>query len=203
MSDSSNRGRIHGIVLSGVGGQGVLSLAQIVLEALRRSGLHALQSEIHGMSQRGGSVHAQVCFSELPLSSPIIDDGCADLLISLEPLEALRYVRMLRMNGHLVVSEEPQANMEGYPPLEDVYAALKAVRGAHLVDTEDLARRLNHRQAGGMALLGMASKFLPVSDETWREVIAQRFEAKGARVTEKNLEAFEAGRGLVQDSVGV
>jgi indolepyruvate ferredoxin oxidoreductase beta subunit len=195
--------RIHGIVLSGVGGQGVLSLAQIALEALRRSGLHALQSEIHGMSQRGGSVHAQVCFSESPLTSPIIDEGCADLLIALEPLEALRYVAMLRMDGHLVVSEEPQVNMEGYPPLDDVYAALKAVRGAHLVDTEDLARRLNHRQAGGMALLGMASKFLPVSLEVWHDVISQRFETKGARVTEKNLEAFEAGRGLVQDTVGV
>jgi indolepyruvate ferredoxin oxidoreductase beta subunit len=199
MSDS----RIHGIVLCGVGGQGVLSLAQIVLEALRRSGLHALQSEIHGMSQRGGSVHAQVCFAEVPLTSPIIDEGSADLLIALEPLEALRYVAMLRMNGHLVVSEEPQMNMEGYPPLDDIYAALKKVRGSHLVDTEDLARRLNHRQAGGMALLGMASTFLPVSDEVWSAVITQRFEAKGARVTEKNLEAFHAGRGLVQATVGV
>jgi Pyruvate/2-oxoacid:ferredoxin oxidoreductase gamma subunit len=93
--------------------------------------------------------------------------------------------------------------MEGYPPLEDVYAALKAVRGCHLVDTEELARKLNHRQAGGMALLGMASKFLPVSDEVWYDVITQRFEAKGARVTEKNLEAFNAGRGLVQETVGV
>lgn len=195
--------RIHGIVLSGVGGQGVLSLAQIALEALRRSGFHALQSEIHGMSQRGGSVHAQVCFSEAPLTSPIIDEGCADLLIALEPLEALRYVAMLRMNGHLVVSEEPQANMEGYPPLDDVYAALKAVRGAHLVDTEDLARRLSHRQAGGMALLGLASRYLPVPVETWHEVIRERFEAKGVRICDKNLEAFEAGRGLVQETVGV
>ncbi len=195
--------RIHGIVLSGVGGQGVLSLAQIVLEALRRSGLHALQSEIHGMSQRGGSVHAQVCFSDVPLTSPIIDEGCADLLIALEPLEALRYVAMLRMNGQLVVSEEPQADMEGYPPLDDVYAALKRVRGCHLVDTEALARRLNHRQAGGMALLGLASTFLPVSEGVWHEVISQRFEAKGARVLEKNLEAFQAGRGLVHDPVGV
>ena len=194
--------RIHGIVLCGVGGQGVLSLAQIVLEALRRSGLQALQSEIHGMSQRGGSVHAQVCFSEVPLSSPIIDEGCADLLIALEPLEALRYVSMLRMNGHLVVSEEPSVNMDGYPPLDDVYAALKAVPGAHLVDTEDLARKLNHRQAGGMALLGMASKFLPVSYEVWRDVIVQRFESKGARVTEKNMEAFETGRGMVKETVG-
>ena len=195
--------RIHGIVLSGVGGQGVLSLAQIVLEALRRSGLHALQSEIHGMSQRGGSVHAQVCFSDMPLTSPIIDEGCADLLIALEPLEALRYVAMLRLNGQLVVSEEPQTDMEGYPPLDDVYAALKRVRGCHLVDTEELARRLSHRQAAGMALLGMASTFLPVSDEVWHEVITQRFEAKGARVLEKNLEAFQAGRGLVHDPVGV
>lgn len=194
--------RIHGIVLSGVGGQGVLSLAQIVLEALRRSGFHALQSEIHGMSQRGGSVHAQVCFSEAPLSSPIIEEGCADLLIALEPLEALRYVAMLRLNGHLVVSEEPQINMEGYPPLDDILGALKAVRGSHLVDTEDLARRLNHRQSGGMALLGMASKFLPVSGETWREVITQRFESKGTRTVEKNLEAFEVGRGLIQEPVG-
>ena len=194
--------RIHGIVLCGVGGQGALSLAQVVLEALRRSKFHALQSEIHGMSQRGGSVHAQVCFSEVPLSSPIIDEGCADLLIALELLEALRYVAMLRLDGHLVVSEEPQTDMAGYPPLDDVYAALKAVRGAHLVDTEDLARRLNHRQAGGMALLGMASKFLPVAEATWRAVISQRFEAKGARVTEKNLAAFDAGRGLVQETVG-
>ena len=192
-----NASRIHGIVLSGVGGQGVLSLAQILLEALRRSGLHALQSEIHGMSQRGGSVHAQVCYAETPLTSPIIDEGCADLLIALEPLEALRYVSMLRLSGHLIVAEEPQTDMAGYPPLDDIYAALKAVSGAHLVDTEDLARRLNHRQAGGMALLGMASRFLPVADAVWREIIAQRFEAKGARVTEKNLEAFEAGRGLV------
>ena len=194
--------RIHGIVLSGVGGQGVLSLAQIVLEALRRSGLHALQSEIHGMSQRGGSVHAQVCFSDLPLTSPIIDEGCADLLIALEPLEALRYVAMLRRNGQLVVSEEPQADMAGYPPLDDVYAALKGVHGCHLVDTEDLARRLGHRQAGGMALLGLASRFLPVTEEVWHAVITQRFEAKGARITEKNLEAFHAGRGLVQTTVG-
>jgi indolepyruvate ferredoxin oxidoreductase beta subunit len=194
--------RIHGIVLSGVGGQGVLSLAQIVLEALRRSGLHALQSEIHGMSQRGGSVHAQVCFSDLPLTSPIIDEGCADLLIALEPLEALRYVAMLRRNGQLVVSEEPQADMAGYPPLDDVYAALKGVHGCHLVDTEELARRLGHRQAGGMALLGLASRFLPVTDEVWQEVITQRFESKGARIAEKNLEAFHAGRGLVHEPVG-
>ena len=194
--------RIHGIVLSGVGGQGVLSLAQIVLEALRRSGLHALQSEIHGMSQRGGSVHAQVCFSDLPLTSPIIDEGCADLLIALEPLEALRYVAMLRRNGQLVVSEEAQADMAGYPPLDDVYAALKGVHGCHLVDTEELARRLNHRQAGGMALLGLASRFLPVSDEVWQEVITQRFEAKGPRIIEKNLEAFHVGRGLVQGPGG-
>jgi indolepyruvate ferredoxin oxidoreductase beta subunit len=199
MSDS----RIHGIVLSGVGGQGVLSLAQILLEALRRSGLQALQSEIHGMSQRGGSVHAQDCFSSLPLTSPIIEEGRADLLIALEPLEALRYVSMLAIHGHLVVSEEPQVNMEGYPPLDDVYAALKAVPGAPLVDTEDLARRLNHRQAGGMVLLGMASKFLPVAASVWREVISQRFESKGPRVTEKNLEAFEVGRGLIQEPVGV
>ncbi len=194
--------RIHGIVLSGVGGQGVLSLAQIVLEALRRSGFHALQSEIHGMSQRGGSVHAQVCFSDLPLTSPIIDEGCADLLIALEPLEALRYVAMLRRNGQLVVSEEPQPDMAGYPPLDDVYAALKGVHGCHLVDTEELARRLGHRQAGGMALLGLASRFLPVTDEVWRSVITQRFEAKGAPIAEKNLEAFQAGRGLAHGPVG-
>jgi Pyruvate/2-oxoacid:ferredoxin oxidoreductase gamma subunit len=154
------------------------------------------------MSQRGGSVHAQVCFSEAALTSPILDEGGADLLIALEPLEALRYVSMLRLDGHLVVSEEPQMDMAGYPPLDDVYAALKAVRGVHLIDTEDLARKLNHRQAGGMALLGMASRFLPVEDAVWHDVISQRFESKGARVLEKNLEAFEAGRGLIHDPVG-
>ena len=194
--------RIHGIVLAGVGGQGILSMAQILLEALRRSGLHALQSEIHGMSQRGGSVHAQVCFADQPISSPLIDEGCADLLIALEPLEALRYVAMLRISGHLVVAEDPMTDMEGYPPLEDVHAALRAVPGAHLLDTEALARKLAHKQAGGMALLGMASRFLPVEEALWREVIAQRFEAKGEKVTAKNLEAFEAGRNLIAEGVG-
>lgn len=189
--------RIHGIVLSGVGGQGVLSLAQIVLEALRRSGFHALQSEIHGMSQRGGSVQAQVCFAEVPLTSPILDEGSADLLIALEPLEALRHVAMLRPDGHLVASEEPSTDMAGYPPLEDIYRALKAVRGACLLDTEDLARRLRHPQAGGMALLGMASRHLPVPEAVWQAVITERFAAKGERVITKNLEAFAAGQGLI------
>ncbi len=101
-----------------------------------------------------------------------------------------------------MVSEEPQADMAGYPPLDDVYAALKGVHGCHLVDTEELARRLGHRQAGGMALLGLASRFLPVTDEVWQEVITQRFESKGARIAEKNLEAFHAGRGLVHEPVG-
>jgi indolepyruvate ferredoxin oxidoreductase, beta subunit len=199
MSDS----QIHGIVLSGVGGQGVLSLAQIVLEALRRSGLHALQSEIPGVSQRGSSVHALVCYSEAQLDSTTLDGGCADLIIALEPLEALRYAPKLRMNGHLLVSEEPQKDLDGYPPLEDVYAALKAVRGCRLMDTEDLARRLNHHQAGGMALLGAASAFLPVAEATWRETIAQHFELKGMPITEKNLEAFQAGRSLIQEKAGV
>ncbi len=193
--------RIHGIVLAGVGGQGILSMAQILLEALRRSGLHALQSEIHGMSQRGGSVQAQVCYADTPLTSPLIEEGGADLLIALEPLEALRYVSMLRISGHLVTAEDPVADMEGYPPLEDVHRALRAVRGAHLLDTESLARKLAHKQAGGMAILGLASRFLPVPEETWREVIAQRFEAKGARIVEKNLEAFSAGRQLLPEGV--
>lgn len=193
--------RIHGIVLSGVGGQGVLSMAQIVLEALRRSGFHALQSEIHGMSQRGGSVHAQVCFADQPISSPLIDDGCADLLIALEPLEALRYVPMLRLSGHAVVAEDPMPDMEGYPPLEDVHAALRVVRGAHMLDTAELARKLAHKQAGGMALLGMASRFLPVAESVWREVIAHRFAGKGEKVTAKNLEAFEAGQQMIPEGV--
>lgn len=193
--------RIHGIVLAGVGGQGILSMAQILLEALRRSGLHALQSEIHGMSQRGGSVQAQVCYADTPLTSPLIEEGGADLLIALEPLEALRYVSMLRISGHLVTAEDPIADMEGYPPLEDVHRALKAVRGAFLVDTERLARTLAHKQAGGMAILGLASRFLTVPEEIWRDVIAQRFESKGARVVEKNLEAFTAGRQLLPEGV--
>ncbi len=193
--------RIHGIVLAGVGGQGILSMAQILLEALRRSGLHALQSEIHGMSQRGGSVQAQVCYADTPLTSPLIEEGGADLLIALEPLEALRYVSMLRISGHLVTAEDPVADMEGYPPLEDVHRALRAVRGAHLLDTESLARKLAHKQAGGMAILGLASRFLPVPEAIWREVIAQRFEAKGARIVEKNLEAFSAGRQLLPEGV--
>ena len=194
--------RCHGIVLSGIGGQGVLSLAQILVEALQRSGFQAAQSELRGARQRGSSVSAQVCYSEAPLDPPAFGDGCVDLLIALEPLEALRFVSMLKMNGHLVVSEEPRLDQEAYPPLEDVYAALKAVRGAHLVDTEDLVRRLDHRQAGGLTLLGLASRFLPAAGPAWQEAITRQFEGKGAAILAKNLEAFEAGRRLLPATPG-
>jgi Pyruvate/2-oxoacid:ferredoxin oxidoreductase gamma subunit len=194
-------GRPHGLVLSGVAGQDVLTLAQILLDALRRSGFHALPAEIPGLDQGLGSVGSLVWFSEAPFSLPIIEEGQADLLIALEPFEALRHVALLRMNGHLVVSEEPRLDRGAYPPLDDVYAALKQVRGVHLVDTEDLARRLDHPQAGDLALLGLASRFLPVPEALWPDVIGQRCAAEGNRIAEKHLEAFRAGRGLVREPV--
>lgn len=188
-------GRPFRIVIAGVGGQGTLTLAQIVMEVARRSGRFALQSEIHGMSQRGGAVHACLTISRRPVSTPVVTEGTADLLIALEPLEALRYLPLLRPEAPVLVARDPVKTIADYPAEEQLLAALDATPGCELLETEGLARAFRLKQAIGMVLLGRVAARLPFASETWETVIRERLEAKGQEVVDRNLRAFAHGAG--------
>lgn len=184
------------LVLAGVGGQGTLTLAQIIMEVGRRAGSFVLQSEVHGMSQRGGAVQAYLTIAPFPVSTPVIMEGTGDLLIALEPLEALRYVPLLRREAPMLVARTTIKTIAGYPEDEPLFAALEAVPGCELVDTEPLTRMFGFKQAIGMVLLGRAAGWLPFPAALWEQVLADRFGARGRAVVERNLLAFAHGRGV-------
>jgi indolepyruvate ferredoxin oxidoreductase beta subunit len=181
------------LVIAGVGGQGTLTLAQIVMEVARRAGRFVLQSELHGMSQRGGAVHACLTIASSAVSTPVIMEGTGDLLIALEPLEAVRYVPLLRRDAPMLVARDPIKTVEGYPPEEQLWASLEAVAGCELVATETLTRAFRFKQAVGMVLLGRAAARLPFPLALWEEVIAERLASKGQAAIERNLRAFAHG----------
>ncbi len=188
--------KAYGVIVAGVGGQGAITVAQLLLGAVWRSGYYCLQSEVHGMSQRGGAVNAHVVFDSEPVTSPIIEEGTADVLVGIEPLETLRYVGMMKEGAVIVSSKSPIKNMASYPEESQVFSELEKVPNMELVDTEGYAKELKNRHAGNVILLGMASKNLPIELDTWKSVIAERFQAKGEEVINKNIEAFEFGRNL-------
>lgn len=196
MSEPSGKPKIWRVIVAGVGGQGAVTLAQVLMEVATRAGFHALQSEIHGMSQRGGMVYAYLCISSAPITSPIVMESTGDLLIGLEPLEAMRYVHLLRREAPMVVSTERLEGIEGYPPEETLLQSLRAIPGVILVDTAAAVERFRFKQAGAVALLGVASRSLPFEPSLWREVLRDRFASKGERTVAKNVSAFEFGVSL-------
>ncbi|MBF0441641.1 MAG: indolepyruvate oxidoreductase subunit beta [Oligoflexales bacterium] len=186
--------RSHKIIVVGVGGQGAITVAQLLMGAAWTGGYHALQSEVHGMAQRGGSVTAQVIFDKKPVTSPLIMEGTGDLLIGLEPLESLRYLALLKKDARLVVSNEPIINMDNYPDEQGLFSELSKISGIEIIDTRAHAKTLNNKKSGNMVILGKASCYLPIEISVWRDAIAARFSSKGDEVIRKNIEAFEFGR---------
>lgn len=186
--------RLQGVIVAGVGGQGALTIARLILDAVWRSGYHAIQSEVHGMSQRGGSVNAQILFDTQSVTSPLIIEGSADLILGLEPLEALRYVQYLKKKGKMVVSTMPVKTIANYPDEQDLLSELNKIPGKVQVDTEHYIKKNGYRHAGNIVLLGAASLFLPVQEKIWKEILRQGFASKGDGIVNKNMEAFEFGR---------
>lgn len=189
MSTSEQR---FSIVFAGVGGQGVLSLAQLTIGAAQLEGYHILQSEIHGMSQRGGMVNSHIQFSKIPIASSIITQGTAQLIIATEPLEALRYVSYLNAQGKIISTTSPVKNFVGYPDLDFITKKFEKLP-ARLIETEPLLLQIGLRQGLGTILLGAASRYLPLKPASWQSALSDFFQAKGAAVIEKNQKAFELG----------
>ena len=165
------------MILCGVGGQGVLSLAAIIAKASLSSHLNVRQSEVHGMSQRGGEVLAHLRISDGEIYSDLVSYGTADLIISMEPMESLRYLEYLKPDGIVVTAAEPVVNIGNYPDLEAVYAKIAAVSGSLCLKAEALAE-----------------EEITPENESLKQAIRDTFAAKGESVVETNLKAFEAGR---------
>lgn len=182
------------IVLAGVGGQGVLSLSAIIASGAMEEGLYVKQSEVHGMAQRGGAVLANLRLSDKPIASDLIPSGGAAMILSMEPLESLRYLGFLRPDGALITSTTPVVNIPDYPDLNGLLEKIRMVPGAILLDSDKLAKTAGSARASNMVIVGAASHLLPVKVETMEHYIENMFKRKGEQVVDVNLKAFRAGR---------
>ena len=181
------------IIFSGVGGQGVLSLAAIISKAASDLGLYAKQSEIHGMSQRGGAVMATLRLSDRPIESILIPDGQGNMLISVEPLESIRNLPMLAKDAVVITATAPFKNIPDYPNLEELLAAIRSLPKAILVNADQLAMEAGSARTANVVLVGAAAKFLPFEKSTLEKSITKMFERKGKAIVEANIKAFQLG----------
>ena len=187
------------IILAGVGGQGILSIATIIGEAALHQGLKIKQAEVHGMSQRGGDVQSNLRISSDPILSDLIPLKGADIIISLEPMEALRYVPYLAPDGWIVTNSVPFVNIPNYPELDNVMAELSKVKNLVMLDVDTLAKECGNARAANMVLLGAASPFLGMDAKNIEDGIERIFGRKGADVVELNIKALRAGRAVAEN----
>ena len=182
------------IILAGVGGQGILTIATIIGDAAAVAGLSLKQAEVHGMSQRGGDVQSTLRLSTEPIYSDLIREGSADLIISMEPMEALRYVPYLVEQGWVVTSSHPYKNIPNYPDEQQIVEELESLPHTVMLPIEDLARQNNMPKSANVVLLGMAARYIEILSPTeLRESIKRVFASKGEAVVEMNLRAFDLG----------
>ena len=189
----------YDIILSGVGGQGVLSVAYIIAKTAMDEGLQVRQSEVHGMAQRGGAVMAHMRISDKPIAGDLVPKGCADLIISMEPLEGLRYVSYLKHGGVLVTASEPFKNIADYPDISGIHASIKKLPKFKIIESAALAKEAGLSKAVNTVMIGAASFFLPVKDTTLEKTIAEAFSKKDADTVKANTKAFNLGKAAVKD----
>lgn len=189
------------IILSGVGGQGILSIAAIIGEAALRQGLNIKQAEVHGMSQRGGDVQSNLRINSGEIYSDLIGRGAADAIISLEPMEALRYLPFLADGGWIVTNSTPFVNIPNYPDQQAVADEINALPNVIMLDVDTIAREAGVARGANMVLLGAASLILGIEFEELKQGIRNVFGRKGEAVVESNIKALEAGREAAQSAV--
>ncbi len=181
------------IILAGVGGQGILSIAAVIGFAAIHRNLYLKQAEVHGMSQRGGAVQSTLRLSDKEILSDLIPKGKADLIISVEPMEGLRYLPWLKKEGWLITNSKPYVNIPDYPEMDALNEAIRSVPNHIIIDASGLASKIKSTRSSNMVVLGAAIPFLPFDWDDYVYGINQMFGKKGVDVVEKNLEALKTG----------
>ncbi len=189
------------ILLSGVGGQGILSIATVIGKAALKCGLYMKQAEVHGMSQRGGDVQSNLRISDKPIASDLIPTGQCDLIISMEPMESLRYLPYLSREGWLVTNETPFINIPNYPEIGQIMGEIEKLPHKVVLDIEQLAREVGSPRVANMVLLGATIPFLGIEYDKIQESIRDIFTRKGEEIVEMNLKALAAGKEIAEKVV--
>lgn len=186
------------IILSGVGGQGILTIAAVMDTAALSENLFIKQSEVHGMSQRGGAVQSHVRISDKEIFSDLIPEGKADLILSVEPMELLRYMPFLKKDGWLVTDSETFVNTTNYPEKNDLFDQIKKHPNNVIVDATQIAKDIGNSKVANMVLLGAASAIIPLSEDSMIDAIKKLFQHKSERIIKLNLEAFNEGKKVAE-----
>jgi len=184
------------IIISGVGGQGILSIATTIGLAAVSNNLFLKQAEVHGMSQRGGDVQSHLRLSDKPVASDLIAYGSADLIISVEPMESLRYLPWLSKAGWLVTNSNPFINIPDYPSIGDIFAEIRKIKNHIIIDADAIAKESGSARVGNIVILGAASPFIDIPFKSLEDAVISLFERKGEKIVEINLKALRAGREL-------
>lgn len=182
------------IILCGVGGQGILSIATIIGEAAMNENLYIKQAEVHGMSQRGGDVQSNLRISSDPINSDLIAKGSADVIISMEPMEALRYLPYINKNGWIITSSTPFVNIPNYPDMEIINADLAKMKNVIVLDIETMAKENNIPRSANVILLGAAQKAIGIEYSKLEDAIRRVFGRKGEAIVDANIKALALGK---------
>lgn len=182
------------IILAGVGGQGILSIANVIGIAALEKNLFLKQAEVHGMSQRGGDVQSNLRLSDAPIASDLIPNGGADIIISLEPMESLRYLPYLKKTGWVVTNSNPFINISNYPEIKEIMQELEKIDNLVAFDMDKTAKETGSPRSSNMVLLGAASPFLKLPAEVIEDSITKFFSGKGEKMVEQNIKSFRVGR---------
>ena len=187
------------IILAGVGGQGIITIASVIGYAAIQKGLNLKQSEVHGMSQRGGEVQSHLRIADHVIYSDLIPEGKADMIISIEPMEALRYVSFLGPDGWIITNNKPFVNVTNYPELALVHDRINAFPRSILIDAEKLAREAANARAANIVMVGAAATHVGLPPEDLEEAIKAIFARKGDAIVQGNLRAFQAGKRFAEE----
>ena len=182
------------IVLAGVGGQGILSIATVLGFAALENNLYLKQAETHGMSQRGGAVQSYLRLSDQPVYSDLIPFGKADLILSVEPMESLRYLPYLSPDGYVVTNITPYMNIVNYPEMETIMDEIRKLPLFIAIDAEAIAKEIGNARTSNMVILGAATPFIDIALESIEQGVGEIFGRKGEKMVALNLRALHAGR---------
>ncbi len=186
--------RKQDIIVAGVGGQGILSIAFVIDHAALKEGLFIKQAEVHGMAQRGGAVQSHLRLSKDRIWSDLVPRGQADMILSVEPLEALRYLDYLHPQGIVITSSTPFVNIPDYPDRDTLLSELRNIQGSIIIDSDKLAKEAGSSRTQNTVMLGAASNHLILRKDSLLEFIRELFGPRGEFIVEANLNAFELGR---------